>query len=609
MVSRSFPRFQIIIIPILVALTLLGGCGNPDSNDPETFPKLSAPDNVIAASGNGSVTVRWDPVPGATSYSLYTASQSGVTRSNYGSLPDGAKLDNVTTPFTRGGLQNGKAYFFVVTAISPAGESPESAELPCIPQPVPTVVSASGGDNQVAVSWELVPGADNYNVYSASDNGVNKFNYGSLPDGKRFQDAANPFTAAGFTNGKTYFFVVTAMFGNTESGESPPVPALPGPGATSPLTLDATEIMDVKARVNGTFTNPPGSTTSAWFEYGISPAYGDNTAPGYFAASGTIPFSATLSGLSGSTVYHYRIVTQNSGGTFPGTDRTFQTFVQPESVASALDGPAGLAVDNTGTVYWGEKNPPAIKKWSGGQPDNLVSLTGQIFIPTSIATDGLNVYWTDDAASSVNMFTPDNVVVTLATQQTSPAGIRISGGNVFWVANNAIRKVGSQGEGQVTTLATGTSIAGMDVDSTGVYWIDQNDGTLRKTGLDGGPSTILALGLAVPRSIIVDNGFLYWGEEGAIKAIGTGGGTARNVSVAGQPTWLVKDGANLYWSEFIGEIRKVSVQEGTPSILVVGQGIDKISSLSLAPAHVYWIVSGDSDNPPLGMVQRLQKIN
>jgi hypothetical protein len=149
----------------------------------------------------------------------------------------------------------------------------------------------------------------------------------------------------------------------------------------------------------------------------------------------------------------------------------------------------------------------------------------------------------------------------------------------------------------------------MDVDSTGVYWIDQNDGTLRKTGLDGGPSTILALGLAVPRSIIVDNGFLYWGEEGAIKAIGTGGGTARNVSVAGQPTWLVKDGANLYWSEFIGEIRKVSVQEGTPSILVVGQGIDKISSLSLAPAHVYWIVSGDSDNPPLGMVQRLQKIN
>jgi fibronectin type 3 domain-containing protein len=71
----------------------------------------------------GQVTVTWDNVPQAVSYNIYWKDSPGVTRQN------GKKIANVMNPYTIKGLERGKKYYMVVTAVAPSGESMESEEL------------------------------------------------------------------------------------------------------------------------------------------------------------------------------------------------------------------------------------------------------------------------------------------------------------------------------------------------------------------------------------------------------------------------------------------------------------------------------------------------
>lgn len=69
------------------------------------------------------VTVTWDKVPQAVSYNIYWKDSPGVTRQN------GKKIANVMNPYTIKGLERGKKYYMVVTAVAPSGEGKESEEL------------------------------------------------------------------------------------------------------------------------------------------------------------------------------------------------------------------------------------------------------------------------------------------------------------------------------------------------------------------------------------------------------------------------------------------------------------------------------------------------
>lgn len=136
------PIFKAIFgILLIVSLTSCGGGGDSgggapldgdgSSNPPRTIPENapSAPTTLGLDPGNGQITVSWNAVSTATSYNLYMASTSGVTKTNYNALQDGTKHSAVTAPFTQTGLINGKTYFFVLTAVNERGESPESAEV------------------------------------------------------------------------------------------------------------------------------------------------------------------------------------------------------------------------------------------------------------------------------------------------------------------------------------------------------------------------------------------------------------------------------------------------------------------------------------------------
>ncbi len=106
------------------------------------------------------------------------------------------------------------------------------------------------------------------------------------------------------------------------------------------------------ATLNGT-ANPAGLATTAWFEYGTTTSYGTSTAaqnPG--AGLNPIAVNQAVTGLLDGTLYHYRIVAQNAGGTSYGMDMTFTTLIDPEIV---VEEPVGLdLVDDAASVGYGD---------------------------------------------------------------------------------------------------------------------------------------------------------------------------------------------------------------------------------------------------------------
>ncbi len=99
---------------------------------------------------------------------------------------------------------------------------------------------------------------------------------------------------------------------------------LPPPRPTV-FTGSATAITSSSATLTGT-VNPNGQTTTYRFDYGKTTAYGGRS-PDTAAGSGTAAASvtATLSGLTRKTLYHYRLVATNPSGTSFGADATFTT--------------------------------------------------------------------------------------------------------------------------------------------------------------------------------------------------------------------------------------------------------------------------------------------
>lgn len=70
----------------------------------------------------GKVTLSWDNVYNASFYNIYYGDAPGVTKKN------GKKISQVKNPHTIKGLESGKTYYFVVTAVKTSGEIKESKE-------------------------------------------------------------------------------------------------------------------------------------------------------------------------------------------------------------------------------------------------------------------------------------------------------------------------------------------------------------------------------------------------------------------------------------------------------------------------------------------------
>jgi len=150
--------------------------------------------------------------------------------------------------------------------------------------------------------------------------------------------------AAGTTNGSDLTFTTAS--------------APPPPSAPTVATSAATNVTLSGAQLNGT-VNPNGLATTYHFEYGTSGSYGSSTPSSTAGAgSGNVAVSATLTGLSQGTVYHYRIVASSSAGTSNGNDRTFTIGTAPPGIAPPAVSTSGASgITETGAQLNGLVNP------------------------------------------------------------------------------------------------------------------------------------------------------------------------------------------------------------------------------------------------------------
>jgi hypothetical protein len=95
--------------------------------------------------------------------------------------------------------------------------------------------------------------------------------------------------------------------------------------APTATTQAASDITSADATLHGS-VNPSGVPTVAWFEYGLTPAYGSRTvAADVGSGLGAVAFQQAITGLLPGTNYHYRVVATNQGGMALGADLVFQT--------------------------------------------------------------------------------------------------------------------------------------------------------------------------------------------------------------------------------------------------------------------------------------------
>jgi len=267
----------------------------------------AVPTGVIATGGTKQVTLSWGTVASATSYNVYYATTSGVTKLN------GTKLTNLTSPAVLGSLADGTNYYYIVTAVNSDGESAPSiqvaaATLPATPSPTapaaPTAVTAVGGTNQATITWPAVSGAASYNVYWSAAAGVTK------TSGTKVAGVTSPYIKTGLSAGSSYYFIVTAVNSVGESAASNQATATT---VAAPPAIPA-------APTGVTATGGGNQVTISWPAVAGATSYNIYwaTTPGVTKANGVKITNATppylQTGLAAGTTYYYIVTAVNSAG-------------------------------------------------------------------------------------------------------------------------------------------------------------------------------------------------------------------------------------------------------------------------------------------------------
>lgn len=260
--------------------------------------------------------------------------------------------------------------------------------------PAPTGVQGTSDIQSVMVSWDNVPAATSYNIYYSKTSPVTK------TTGSRILSASNPRIVSGLDNGVRYYFVVTSVNGEGESGESSqidatPLPPPPGAPANVVATAGYGEVEVGWDAVAGAVSyNIYYDTTSTVTKQTTNKVTGITTRP------------YTVTGLTNNVTHYFRVASVNAGGEGELSGLASAMPV-PEPVppvaptgVSAAAGASGASIDwipaadaDSYVIYYSTTSP--VTKTSGTRIGNIMSRPSYV----SGLTPGTTYYF---AVSGVN---------------------------------------------------------------------------------------------------------------------------------------------------------------------------------------------------------------
>jgi hypothetical protein len=132
-----------------------------------------------------------------------------------------------------------------------------------------------------------------------------------------------------------------------------------------------------------------------------------------------------------------------------------------------------------------------------------------------VASDGVNVYWTDTGNGSVGSVPVGGGSPTpLATGQQTPRRVAFDSQYVYWSnqLGGAIVRAPKNGQGMPSVASPASTPWGIVVDSTNLYWRNLGDNTIRKWPLAGGTATMLGPSVSPDSNneIVTDGTALYF---------------------------------------------------------------------------------------------------
>jgi fibronectin type 3 domain-containing protein len=270
---------------LLISAVACGGGMTPVLSPPPTPAGLVA---TGGHGGDGQIALTWNAVSGATSYVVLRGATSGGVRNQVGT--------STTTSFTDTGLAPGFTGFYVVRAVGPAGTSADSAEVSATTavELAPTGLIAAGGDGQIALSWNTVPGATGYDVLRSDTAGATKTIVATPVN--------NGFIDTGLASGSTRYYVVRAV-------------GLAGTSADSAETRATTAVQPAPAGLSASAAN--GAVALSWSSVAGATSYQVRRAvPGAPAteiqASGATAFTDT--NVRNGVTYQYTVRSVGDAG-------------------------------------------------------------------------------------------------------------------------------------------------------------------------------------------------------------------------------------------------------------------------------------------------------
>ncbi len=294
--------------------------GSAESGADTTPPVISS---IASSTATSTASITWSTNEVATStvqYGLTTSYGSQATSS--GTTTHSVSLSSLT-PNT--------LYHYRVTAIDASTNLSTSTDITftttAITDTTPPVISdiaSSTSTSTASITWSTDEAATSTVQYGLTTS------YGSQATSSG--TSTHSVSLSSLTPNTLYHYRVTAIDSSTNTSTSSDrtftTTALPD---TTAPTISA--VASTTGVTTATITYTTNEAASSTIDYGLTTGYGSQA-----TSSGTTSHSVSLSGLTSSTLYHYRITaTDSSGNASSTTDLTFTTTAAPDVTPPAVE--------------------------------------------------------------------------------------------------------------------------------------------------------------------------------------------------------------------------------------------------------------------------------
>jgi len=314
----------------------------PKSSEASATPAAvpSEPQGLTATAAEGQVTLSWTaPASNGgsaiTGYKLYRGTSSG-TETFLTSV-------GLSLVYTDGGLTNGQTYYYKVSAVNSAGESPQSSEASATPVAPATTPSAprnlvaTPGHAQITLTWQApasIGGSaiTGYRVYRGTVSGSETL-VASLGPVLMYSDS-------GLTNGQIYYYEVGSVNGVGEGPRSSEVYATPTP---LPDTIPPAIVITSPANNSVLASNAATVMGTASDNVAVQKVEISTDGTRWTLASGLTSWSASVSLLEGANTIYVR-ATYGSGNQATLRITVTVQAVQPSGLPLSPPLIAGLVI-------------------------------------------------------------------------------------------------------------------------------------------------------------------------------------------------------------------------------------------------------------------------